>query len=270
MQIKENAHLTYCTNIHPGESWKEVFQSLQEYCLKIQHELTGKKPFGIGLRLSQKSAAELLKKDRLSSFKNWLDRNNLYVFTMNGFPYGDFHDVVIKDEVHTPDWTTPERLEYTRNLINILSYLLPEGMEGGISTSPLSYKLWFENQEQIDQVKSTSTSALINLVVQMIEIKNNQSKSIHIDLEPEPDGMLENTQEVLDYYRQYLFKQGIQELKQSLECTEQEAKSHILEHIQLCYDVCHFALAYEQPKEVVDQLLKEGVQIGKIQIKYIF
>jgi hypothetical protein len=266
MQIKENAHLTYCTNIHPGESWKEVFQSLQEYCLKIQHELTGKKPFGIGLRLSQKSAAELLKKDRLSSFKNWLDRNNLYVFTMNGFPYGDFHDVVIKDEVHTPDWTTPERLEYTRNLINIMSYLLPEGMEGGISTSPLSYKLWFENQEQIDQVKSTSTSALINLVVQMIEIKNNQSKSIHIDLEPEPDGMLENTQEVLDYYRQYLFKQGIQELKQSLECTEQEAKSHILEHIQLCYDVCHFALAYEQPKEVVDQLLKEGVQIGKIQI----
>ena len=28
MLIKENAHLTYCTNIHSGETWKEVVDTI--------------------------------------------------------------------------------------------------------------------------------------------------------------------------------------------------------------------------------------------------
>ncbi len=266
MLIKENAHLTYCTNIHPGETWEEVFLSLKKYSVDIKHKLTADKPFGIGLRLSKKSASELLENDHLANFKQWLSANNLYVFTMNGFPYGDFHDVVIKDEVHTPDWTTTERLNYTSDLVKILSYLLPERIDGGISTSPLSYKLWFNTPQETNDVKIKSTSSLIKLVIQLVEIKKTEGKSIHIDIEPEPDGLIENTQEVLDYFRHFLFKQGVQELQKTLNCTTEEAKSHILEHIQLCYDVCHFALAYEQPKEVVELLQQEGIKIGKIQI----
>lgn len=266
MLIKENAHLTYCTNIHPGETWEEVFQSLKEYSVDIKLRLTPEQPFGIGLRLSKNSASELLEKGHLTTFKNWLEENNLYVFTMNGFPYGNFHDVVIKDEVHTPDWTTKERLNYTLDLIKILSYLLPEGMEGGISTSPLSYKLWFDNPEGIKRVKIKSTNALVKIVSELVEIKNTQGKTIHIDIEPEPDGLIENTQEVLDYFDHYLLKQGVKELQEALNCSAKAAKSHILEHLQLCYDVCHFALAYEQPMEVVDKLQKAGIKIGKIQI----
>ena len=33
-----------------------------------------------------------------------------------------------------------------------------------------------------------------------------------------------------------------------------------------CYDVCHFAVSYEEPQVIVDQLKELGIRVGKIQI----
>ena len=266
MIIEDIAHLSYCTNIHPGESWEDVFESLKKYSLKVKQNLAPNKPFGIGLRLSQKSAEVLLQGKNLSEFKDWLDNENLYVFTMNGFPYGEFHDTVIKDQVHTPDWTTEDRMNYTHDLMKILTYLLPNNIDGGVSTSPLSYKYWFNSKTEIEATTKKTCSSLIKIVLQLVEIKKSTGKLLHLDLEPEPDGFLENTQEVLDFYNNHLFKNGILELQNILNCTKEDAKAHILNHIQICYDVCHFALAYERPEFVISSLQKAGINIGKIQI----
>lgn len=267
MIIDTTAHLTYCTNIHPGESWEEVFNSLKQYTLKIrrlvQHH---EKPFGIGLRLSQKSAQELLAKDHLQVFKKWLNQHQLYVFTLNGFPYGEFHATVIKDQVHTPDWTTIERLQYTKNLMKILEYLLPSNLDGGVSTSPISYKHWFLNQDQKHQAKLKACEHFTDIVLQLIEIKNTSGKTLHLDLEPEPDGFLENTEEVIEFYENYLFKYGAKIISNTINCSLNEAVVYIKNHIQICYDVCHFSLAYEAPKFVLNQLTQHGIKIGKIQI----
>ena len=112
--------------------------------------------FGIGLRLSNTASLELKKEKNLLSFINWLKENNCYVFTMNGFPYGGFHHTIVKDQVHAPDWTTRERVDYTIRLAEILSRLLPENMDGGISTSPLSYRHW-HSAEQMDAVFKKAT-----------------------------------------------------------------------------------------------------------------
>src|SRR5688572_16662123 len=126
MNIAKGFHLTYCTNIHPGETWEAVWESLKQYLLPIKANISPNKPFGIGLRLSNQASAELESGDNLAQFKAWLEDKGLYVFLINGFPFGSFHRSVVKDEVHQPDWTTPERLEYTRRLARILAYLLPE------------------------------------------------------------------------------------------------------------------------------------------------
>lgn len=264
--LQQNAHLTYCTNIHPGETWEEVFESLKTYSLAVKKEVANNKPMGIGLRLSKVSAAVLVQKANLETFKNWLTKHQLYVFTINGFPYGDFHDTAIKDNVHQPDWSTQERVTYTLNLLYILTNLLPDGLEGGISTSPLSYKLWFDNDQ--DKIKTTlkACQAIIQIVFALIDIEKTTGKTLHLDIEPEPDGFLENTGEVLTFYKEYLFKHGVAVLQQNLKCDAEQAKQYILKHVQICYDVCHFALAYEKPQFVIDEFEKEGIQIGKIQI----
>lgn len=267
MLIHQESHLTYCTNIHTGESWEEVFNSIKKYILPIKQNISSDKPFGIGLRLSDEASKTLIDPTTLQNFKWWLDQNELYVFTMNGFPFGGFHDTEVKDNVHKPDWTSQSRLAYTIRLCNILAYLLPEGLDGGISTSPISYKPWFKNDNQ--RIHNTFKDACKNIleVIQVLYlIKLETGKTIHIDIEPEPDGLIENTYETIHFFKQYLIPLGINYFRNKHNIRELKAEEIIKTHVQVCYDVCHFAIEYEEPKLVFEQLKKEGIKIGKIQI----
>lgn len=264
--IKEGNHLTYCTNIHPGESWKETFDNLKKYIPGIKSEISPSQYFGIGLRLSNEASLILQKPGELNAFKSWLEENHCFVFTMNGFPYGSFHDQVVKDQVHAPDWTTKERRDYTIRLFEILAELVPETMEGGISTSPLSYKFWYNTQQELDGAISKSTTHLIHVVIKLIEIKQKTGKVLHLDIEPEPDGILENTSEMLAYFQDWLIPMGTRDLMDQLAMSREDAEMAIREHIRLCYDVCHFALVYEKPSEVFQAMKTAGIKIGKIQI----
>ena len=94
-----DCHLTYCTNIHPGETWEEVRRNLGEHVPAVRARLTSDRPFGIGLRLSGEAARGLAQPEALREFKAFLARERLYVFTLNGFPYGTFHGKRVKEEV---------------------------------------------------------------------------------------------------------------------------------------------------------------------------
>ena len=257
--------LTYCSNIHPGESWEEHFAQLKQHVPLIKKQVNPDGRFGIGLRLSNIASIELKKEENLLSFIKWVKENNCYVFTMNGFPYGGFHHTIVKDRVHAPDWTTQDRVEYTIHLAEILSRLLPENMEGGISTSPLSYRHW-HSAEQWDEVFKKTTSHLLDVLVKLIEIKNNTGKTIHIDIEPEPDGLLESGIEFLNWYDDYLLPLGTAFLNKHFGWTNKKSVQALKEHVQLCYDICHFAVGYEDHQQVTALLQQKNIRIGKIQI----
>lgn len=259
-------HLTYCTNIHPGESWEETFENLKEFIPGIKENVSPDAPFGIGLRSSHLASLELIKPENLAAFKTWLDDNDSYVFTFNGFPYGGFHRQVVKDEVHQPDWTTPERLAYTERLFDILSELLPEGMDGGISTSPLSYRHWHHTPLQLQNAMTASTLHLAKIAGKLHDTQQRSGKLLHLDIEPEPDGILENTQEVIDFYKNWLVPIGSEYLEKEFGISGSEAEKCLKEHIRICYDVCHFAVVYENPEDVFKAFEAEGIKIGKIQI----
>lgn len=267
MLLPNGTHLTYCTNIHPGENWEDVFASLKTYLPKLKKQLSPDAQFGVGLRLSNLASQELLIADNLQKFKDWLDAEGLYVFTMNGFPYGGFHHQEVKDAVHKPDWTTQNRLAYTIRLAYILAELLPEGMEGGISTSPLSYKPWLGfNKERFKEVFEVSALHLAMVTEELLFLKESKGKTIHLDIEPEPDGLLENSQEVIHFYQKWLLYIGCKRLACTKGMSPDDAVTALLKHIRVCYDVCHFALAYEQPHEAFAKLQAAGIQIGKIQL----
>lgn len=259
------AHLTYCSNIHPGESWSETFNNLKTHTTKVRKELTNES-FGIGLRLSNTASIELLERDNLDQFKSWLENEDLYVFTINGFPYGQFHKERVKDQVHAPDWTTPDRLEYTKRLFSILSVLLPEGLDGGVSTSPISYKWWHKDPNDLELAKAKACDQLAELIVYLIGLKQKTGKTLHLDMEPEPDGILETTSEFVDFFNDYLLHQGIKKINASLGCDDTQAEDYVREHFQLCYDVCHFAVGFEKPEEAINRILQAKIKIGRIQI----
>lgn len=259
-------HLTYCTNIHPGESWEETFDTLKKYIPSIKEQTSPDAAFGIGLRLSDRASRSLILPENLSVFKKWLTETNCYVFTMNGFPYGGFHHQSVKDQVHYPDWTTIERLDYTRRLFDILAALLPASMEGGISTSPLSYKYWEAVRTNEEEVLRSATLHIAAIAEKLYTIERNNGQLLHLDIEPEPDGLLENTREVIHWYKEWLVPLGVTHLRQAFNLTAEQAEIAIKKHIRICYDVCHFAIVYEKPEKVFSMLEAEGIKIGKIQI----
>ena len=258
-------HLTYCTNIHPGETWEEVAQSLKQYLPPLKTALSPDTPFGVGLRLSDQASRPLLDGDRLPRFRDWLDENGLYVFTLNGFPYGHFHGGTVKDQVHEPDWRTAERVAYTRRLARILAAVLPDGLTGSISTSPLSYAPWLEEGER-EEVLRTGSRHLAEVAATLARLEEETGHPMHVDLEPEPDGVLENTEESVAFFEDWLRPVGGAHLAGLLDCSEAEAEARLHRHVQLCYDTCHFAVEYESPDTAFEQLRAAEIPVGKIQL----
>ena len=265
MQLSTQHHLTYCTNIHPGNDWAETFQSLKDHIPAIRDRVSAGKKFGIGLRLSNKASEELGLGSRLSDFREWLNKEDCYVFTMNGFPYGAFHGTHVKDKVHEPDWTSPKRLEYSKRLARQLAYLIPKGGEGGISTSPLSYKHWFSEEEKESAFRKAAYH-MVSLADLLFELEEKEQKYIHLDIEPEPDGLLENTAEYIGYYNAWLVPEAIRQFRDTRGIDAEEATERIKRYLTMCYDVCHFSLAYEAPAATFARLQEQGLKIGKVQI----
>lgn len=264
--LTSSGHLTYCTNIHAGENWPDHFAAIKKYFPSIKEKLSPDNLMGIGLRLSNEASIQLSKKENLSDFKKWLAGQNAYVFTMNGFPYGGFHHRAVKDQVHTPDWTTDERADYTIRLFHILTALVPSGMDGGISTSPLSYRHWFKTAEQLLNARGKATKNMILVIEKLVEIHRSTGKLLHLDIEPEPDGLLETGSEFIEWFENDLLPVAIPIIKTKFDVSHQHAQELIKEHLRLCYDVCHFAIGYESHKQVIEDVMKRGMKIGKIQI----
>ncbi|MEO0731565.1 MAG: metabolite traffic protein EboE [Bacteroidota bacterium] len=265
MQISPDGHLCYCTNIHPGESWPEVLASLKT-TLAVRDKFSPNRRFGIGLRLSAQAAAQLGTGEQLIAFRDWLADHNCYVFTMNGFPYGGFHGKVVKDEVHRPDWKTAGRLQYTKLLFEQLALLLPAGMDGGVSTSPVSYRHWFKDQDKIDRVLKRGAQQMGQVVVQLIQLRRDTGKTLHLDIEPEPDGLLNDTTDFLAFYDDYLLIHAAQVVARQLGVTQELAQDHVRSHLRLCYDICHASVSYEDQEGLLRELREREIRVGKLQI----
>ena len=103
MELKHGLHLAYCTNIHRGEDWAQTFESLKTHTLGVRDRVAPGRAYAIGLRLSNRAARELSEPAVLDNFQQWLVAENCYVFTLNGFPFGDFHGTRVKEQVYVPD-----------------------------------------------------------------------------------------------------------------------------------------------------------------------
>ncbi len=258
--------LTYCTNIHPGENWRDHFKALQTCFPAIRKALSPDAPMGIGLRLSNEASLELIGKEQLSGFRQWMEQNDAYVFTMNGFPYGGFHHTRVKDQVHAPDWTTRDRVDYTLRMFHILEQILPENMDGGISTSPLSYRYWHPSAIALAAVRQQATRHILEVVEHLAKIRRHSGKLLHLDVEPEPDGLLETGMEFIQWFENDLLPSGIPFIGSALGVSPGQAEDIIKDHLRLCYDVCHFAIGYESHGNMVSALRAKGLKVGKIQI----
>ncbi len=120
------AATSYCTNIHPGESWQEIFAAVRRHVPSFKQRVAPDAPFPLSLRLSGRAAGEM-STHYAAAFSGWCRENDVYVATINAFPYGTFHHTPVKESVYLPDWRYPKRLTYTKQAAELLARWLPYG-----------------------------------------------------------------------------------------------------------------------------------------------
>ena len=256
-------HLSYCTNIHPGESWPEVRANLERYLVPVRERVAPGRPFGVGLRLSAESARELAAPAALEELRAFLRTNDLYVFTINGFPYGPFHGRPVKEQVYLPDWLDPERLAYTDQLAEVLAALLPEGVEGTISTVPGA----FAPRVHDDADQARMAQALLDHVVHLVRLRASTGRRLALALEPEPCCFLETIAEAVTFFERYLFSAAAVARVAALSASSLgAAATAIREHLGVCLDACHMAVEFEEPAQALDALRTAGIRVPKVQV----
>jgi sugar phosphate isomerase/epimerase len=256
-------HLTYCTNIHAADGWPAVFAALKQYAPALKARFSPNAPFGVGLRLSARDARELID-NGVGPLRKFLEDNGLYVAIINGFPHGSFHRSVVKADVYAPDWRDPERVRYTTDLIDILSVLVPDDVDGGVSTVPLSYKAWIGDGSK-DDWRQILTN-VVDVAATLVRLRDSRGVLIHLDIEPEPDCAIETTDETLSFFRGRLFVQGAAQLAAVLDVDADEARRLLADHIRVCFDCCHFSVEHEDPRNALKTISEAGIGIGRIQL----
>lgn len=248
MQLAHGIHLAYCTNVHRGNNWEETFSSLENYVMRVRGAVAADEPYAIGLRLGADAARELAHGDELSRFRKWLEEKNCYVFTINGFPYGNFHGTRVKEQVYRPDWTSPDRLDYTKLLFNLLGELCEEGSEGSVSTLPGSFKEFIPSGE----VPAEMLDNLAACVEHVEQVAASKNLDLHLGLEPEPLGFFETSEETVAFFEQLQSRFG-----------SDEAWKRIL---GVNYDTCHLGVEFEEPIEAIGRLSEAGIRISKLHL----
>jgi sugar phosphate isomerase/epimerase len=242
--------LSYCTNVHPGRSVAEVEAGLDRYTVPVR-EAFGR-PLAAGLWLAEPVVRELLTHgDGVARFAEGIRRRGLTCHTLNAFPFGDFHSERVKENVYLPDWSQPARLAYTEQCATVLAALLPDGVEGSISTVPLGFKGFEHAADFMDR----AIDHVIECARRLDALRNRTGKLIRLAIEPEPLCVLETTEEAIGFFQRLWLK-----------AAGQVAIDAVRAHIGLCYDVCHQAVEFEDVADSIRAVTAAGVRINKVHI----
>ncbi|MGC4941851.1 metabolite traffic protein EboE [Kribbella sp. DT2] len=233
-------HLAYCTNVHPAEDLDGVIAQLDGCSSLVRKELDVP-VLGVGLWLAHALADRLANSTvALNRLKQALDRNGLEVVTLNGFPYAGFHDRVVGKKVYKPDWTEPERLRYTLDLIDVLAKLMPaDAAYGSISTLPLAWRTPWSRERDAEARK-----AFDRIQVRLAQVETNTGRRIRVAVEPEPGCILEMVPQATHWLTPYAGPA----------------------RIGLCLDTCHLAVQFEDPAETFATMAAAGVEVVKSQV----
>ncbi len=239
----------YCTNVHAGANLPQTLANLQQHATSVRERFSPNGPMGIGLWLSASTATALLNDpEKVAEFTEFLSSNQLIPYTLNGFPFGDFHQAIVKHNVYLPTWMEPPRAEYTKTLIRLLDALLPIGADGRISTLPICWGTPDPTPSQWEQ----AATHMCDVADTLHQLEETSGRFISLCIEPEPGCAIETSGGLVRFFEDYLLRSG--------------DEKKIRRHLQVCHDVCHANVMFESQTDALDTYRSHGVGVGKVQI----
>lgn len=257
----------YCTNVHAGVELAAIGDNLLRYSVPArdklnqhiaqQQQIPTQELLGVGLWIPDQASRELMQSpQQLQGFAELLAANRLSAFTINGFPFDNFHQPSVKQRVYLPTWADPQRYDYTLRLAKILAALLPASDDvptvGSISTLPLGWpNNPFAPSHDADSVEARfdkSGRQLRELATQLKALEQQTGKRILVAIEPEPGCDLDTAGDMIEFFDQQL--------------PDQDHRRYLT----VCHDICHSAVMNEPQRDVIEQYAQASIAIGKVQV----
>ena len=176
----------------------------------------------------------------VESLREDLDRMGVVVRSCNGFPQSSFHAPVVKRSVYRPHWGQIERLQYTKRLAEVL-VKIGHGPVREISTVPIGH------QELGSEILTTAVTQLRALVDFLSTLEEESGIRVVVDLEPEPDCLLECSTDVLGLFDRI------------------GDSPDVRRYLGVCHDTCHAAVVREPQDQAISAYEQAEIRIGKVQ-----
>ena len=263
MDLGKYGHLTYSTLVHPGDTWEEMWHSLITYVPRVKARVSPNAPFGVSLRLSAVAADTLIKAPaERAALKSFLDENDLYLYTVNAFPYGPFKNRIVKEQVFEPDWRGQARALYTENVAEILAEVGALHVNPSIQSPPLGFKARVTGNDVVEAYAAN----IRQLAVFLHRLRDRTGRTVTLALEPEPFCFLETTPETVHFFTRVLRSEAsIKALASSLGVNGDQAREILKRHIGTVYDICHQAVEYEDISASLQSLIDNDIPVFKLQ-----
>lgn len=256
-------HLAYSTLVHPGDTWAEMRESLETYAPAVKSRVSPDSPYGVSLRISADSAATLTADPtERARLRQWLDDHEMYVYTVNAFPYGPFKGRAVMEQVYEPDWGSEDRVAYTCQVADILVEITPHNVAPSIQTAPLAFRPKVTTAADVDKL----TENLLRVVAHLIDLEHRTGRRVKLALEPEPCCYLETTEETVRYFQEHVYSPaGTARLARLSGLPASEINGLVRRHLGVVFDICHQSVQFEDIADALRMLYAASIPIFKLQ-----
>ncbi|MDT5039958.1 MAG: hypothetical protein QOE51_943 [Actinoplanes sp.] len=232
-------HLSHGANLRPARDLEAVVAQLDTYAAAIRARL-GVDTLGVSLWLPPSLAAALAVNARARTrLRAELDARGLEVVTLSGVPYAEGGDEGSATARYVPDWSSPDRLEYTLDLARILVDLLPEdAVRGDVTTVGIGRRAGWDAAKE-----KKCAQVLGRLSGGLAEVAWHTGRAVRVGFQPEPGCVMDDTASTIA----------------ALARVDKD-------RIGVCLDLANLACTWRDPAEVLDQFAAAGVQIIRVQV----
>ena len=247
--------LTYCSNVHAAPDLAAHLEALRQHSAPVAAAARAAgREFGLGAwwpaDLAQRLHRDEAAREQLRAA---MAAHQMPLWTLNVFPYGNFHDDVVKTAVYRPDWGSEERLQYTRTCAEVAAALVPAGAEVPMSTLPLGYRGPGADEPDLRLMARN----LARCASTFAAIEARTGVRCVLALEPEPDCLVETVAATAAFLERWLFDES---------AWTTVAEDVLRRHLGVCVDLCHLAVVGEDPVAALADLRDRGIAVPKIQV----
>lgn len=257
--------LSYCTNVHPCDSYNDLLKLLVRQCAGVRRAM-GSDQLAIGMFFPAQAARWLAGKDKArAALIETMVACGLVTTTANAFPFTAFHAPKVKDAVYRPSWREVRRREHTLRVARVMASLIGPEQVASVSTVPLGW-----HEEFVDVAAREEAARELALfawqVRQEVAPMADGRPRLRLGLEPEPYTALSNARETVEFFRDVLWEVGEDVISSEKGVTRADARRILRETIGVCIDACHASVVFERPRDMLELMRESGIPVVKVQL----